>query len=74
MIISWLLTRLWLGIEFSRLAIFRLQSRAIISRIATSQLEGRICIWVFDRANLYTVTLNDHHKQMSITQFKLETN
>ncbi len=72
MVISWLLTRLWWGIELSRLAIFRFKPRAAVSRIAPSQRELTISFWVFDRDTLYCVNAAD--EQLLITRATLETN
>jgi hypothetical protein len=56
-LIPWLVTRLFWGIEISRLALLRVKPRHVVNRLSKSQRELSPGCWVYDRNKLYHVSV-----------------
>lgn len=56
LVTSWLIARLWWGIEMSRLMVFRVIPKARFTRITRQQLLLPPTAWVFDQSQGYCLT------------------
>lgn len=70
-VLSWLLARLWWGLEISRLAILRVKPRAVISRITQHRRELPAGQWVLSRDRLYCLFVNENEDRMIIRETPL---
>lgn len=53
--LSWLVARLWWGLEISRLSILRIRPRAVIHRVAREQRAFSASEWVVEEDAMYCV-------------------
>ncbi len=73
-VLSWLLTRLWQGIELSRLAIFRFKPPAVINFIARDARQFPRSVWMMERNKVYLLALNEPPDPLQIKTTICETN
>ena len=73
-VISWLLSRLWLSFEISRLAIIRATQKPAVIRITRQQRRLLPSHWVFERNMLYCLSVNETCDQMLIRETPIESN
>ncbi|MCH8871708.1 hypothetical protein IH824_02865 [candidate division KSB1 bacterium] len=72
--ISWLLSRLWLSFEISRLAILRATQRPAVIRLTRQQRRLLPTHWIVERNVLYCLSVNDTCDQMIIRETPIEPN
>lgn len=65
-IVSWLVARLWWGMEISRLMILRIKPKAIISQFAQTQCPRST--WVYDRNKFSCLTVNAEGDRVLIVE------
>jgi len=65
-ITSWLVARLWWGIETSRLMIVRIKPKAIINQFAQTQFSPST--WVYHRNKFSCLTVHAEHDQLLIRE------
>jgi len=63
---SWLVARLWWGIEISRLMILRIKPKAMISQFAETRCTTST--WVFERNKFSCLTVNADGERLLITE------
>ena len=73
-VISWLLSRLWLSFEISRLAILRATHKPAVIRITRQQRRLLPSHWVLERNMFYCLSVNETCDQMLIRETPIETN
>ncbi len=73
-ITSWLLSRLWLSFEISRLAILRATQKPAVIRLPRQQHKFLPSHWVFERNMLYFLSINDGCSQIIIREIPIEPN
>jgi hypothetical protein len=73
-VLSWLLTRLWQGIELSRLTIFRFKPPAVINFAARDARQFPRCVWMVDQNKVYWFGLNESPDPIEIKTAICETN
>ncbi|MCH8019744.1 hypothetical protein IH785_07775 [candidate division KSB1 bacterium] len=73
-VISWLLSRLWLSFEISRLAILRATQRPAVIRLTRQQRRLLPTHWIVERNVLYCLSVNDTCDQMIIRETPIEPN
>jgi len=73
-VISWLLSRLWLSFEISRLAILRAGQKPAVIRLTRQQRRLLPSHWAFERNILYCLSVNDACDQMIIAETPIESN
>ncbi|MCH7754263.1 hypothetical protein IH970_03940 [candidate division KSB1 bacterium] len=73
-VISWLLSRLWLSFEISRLAILRATQRPAVIRLTRQQRRLPPSHWMVERNVLYCLSVNDTCDQMIIRETPIEPN
>ncbi len=66
LVTSWLIARLWWGIEVSRLAAFRLLPRPRSSRVTRQQLLLPPTTWVCDEPRTYCLALDEDARNILI--------
>ena len=71
--ISWLLTRLWFGLELSKLMLFRIREKAIYRRVNHFSKLNQVH-WVVDRKTLYCLRSQQPEGQITITALPIENN
>ena len=67
-VISWLLARLWWGLEISRLTLWRSGRKAAQSRIAHSSTGLPPSHWVLDGETFYCLSVNEPMHRMVVTE------
>lgn len=65
-ITSWLVARLWWGLETSRLMILRIKPRAMISQFARTQFTRST--WVYDRNKFSCVSVHADGERLLIKE------
>ncbi|MCH7674940.1 hypothetical protein IH879_08310 [candidate division KSB1 bacterium] len=73
-VISWLLSRLWLSFEISRLAILRATQKPAVIRLTRQQRRLLPTHWIVERNVLYCLSVNDTCDQMIIRETPIEPN
>ncbi|MCH6559913.1 hypothetical protein IH799_06105 [candidate division KSB1 bacterium] len=73
-VISWLLSRLWLSFEISRLAILRATQKPAVIRLTRQQRRLLPSHWIVERNVLYCLSVNDTCDQMIIRETPIEPN
>ncbi len=73
-ITSWLLSRLWLSFEISRLAILRATQKPAVIRLPRQQRRLLPSHWIVERNVLYCLSVNDTCDQMIIRETPIEPN
>lgn len=64
--ISWLLARLWWGIEISRLTILRVKPKAVINCITQEEKALPPGYWVLERNVLYCLGIKKENEELII--------
>ncbi len=73
-ILSWLITRLWRGIELSRLAIFRVKPQAVITFVSRHHKLFPRGIWVHDKKSVCWIGVNETVTVVHLRKANLESN
>lgn len=73
-ILSWLISRLWRGIELSRLAIYRVKPKAEINLVSRDHKKFPRGVWIRNEEKLYWIGVNQTTAAMHLRQAVLESN
>lgn len=74
LIISWLIARLKLSIELSRLTIYRFLPRSAVHEIARNTKSLPMSHWIFEADRISLVYFHSEHNNLVIREFKYDSN
>lgn len=63
---SWLLARLWWGLEISGLTIIRVKPRAVVNRMTRDHRNLPACKWILERNHLYCLGVDESEHEIFV--------